>query len=478
MTICAPAGRFTGYPEGDAVFFRGIPYAKAARFQKPQPVVFPDGFDCRSFGPKSIQNPQGMAGPVAGPFSEDCLSLNIVRPLEGDRLPVVIDIHGGAFQTGSGIDCNLFPLVTEEHAKMIVVSINYRLGALGYLYLADRLGAEYADGNLGMYDQLTALQWVHDNIAAFGGDPERITLHGVSAGGKSVGAMMLTPAAKPLFAQAILSSGGIMAVRTPETAKKLTARYLDILGLDKIEEILTVPVQKILDAQLEFAKSAGSTCLFGPVADGRLIPLNWKEDIRSENGWMGNTLIGNNLHEMMFYTFNPNLLSEAPAIADELFGDRAVYARKAFETLAADQDEQGQKDAWVEVFSDFMYRTHGDRLAQILSGRGGNVWTYSFDYPPAHHSQDAATLHHGGSVPGLLPDTPESRADKDRIMHRMRDAFIAFICGGDPNCGSLPAWGPVTPGKYQRMHFDREPVFIAHEAPQSLSDFPDDVIHL
>lgn len=483
MFISAPSGGFTGYEEGTAIYFRGIPYAKAERFRMPVPVAFPRGFDAAAFGAKSIQNPQSMMGPE-GPFSEDCLTLNIVMPAvntTGAPLPVLFDIHGGAFQTGSGRDCGLFTLVTEENAQMIVVSINYRLGALGYLYLKDKLGENYADGNLGMYDQLCALRWVHENIASFGGDPDRITLHGVSAGGKSVGAMMLSPAAKPLFSQAILSSGGIMAVRTPETARILTEKYLDILGLDDIHDILTIPAEKILEAQLEFAKSAGSTCLFGPVADGKFIPLDWKEEIRSESGWMGNTLIGNNLHELMFYKFNENLLTEAPAIAAELFGDRSAYAEKAFADLTGGKelDDNAKKDVWVDIFSDFMYRTHGDKLAQILASRGGNVWTYSFDYPPAHHSQDAVTLHMGGSAGGPIPDpAPDAKEVKDRLMHQMRAAFIAFVCDGDPNTPLLPPWGKTTPGNYERMHLDRECAFVAHDTPQAIIDFPDDVIHL
>ena len=186
MFISAPSGGFTGYEEGTAIYFRGIPYARAERFKMPVPVTFPEGYDAAAFGPKSIQNPQSMMGPVEGPFSEDCLTLNIVMPAvntTGAPLPVLFDIHGGAFQTGSGRDCGLFTLVTEEEAQLIVVSVNYRLGALGYLYLKDKLGEEYADGNLGMYDQLCALRWVHANIASVGGDPDRITLHGVSAGG-------------------------------------------------------------------------------------------------------------------------------------------------------------------------------------------------------------------------------------------------------------------------------------------------------
>lgn len=481
-TISSPSGQFRGKIEANAVFFLGIPYAHAKRFRRPVPAEFSEGIDCFAYGPKSIQNPQDMRGPVEGPFSEDCLSLNIVCPREnrtGKPLPVLFDIHGGAFQTGSGRDCGLFTLVTEEDAQLIVVSINYRLGALGYLYLKDWLADCDADGNLGMYDQLCALQWVVKNIASFGGDPNRITLHGVSAGGKSVGAMMLTPAAKPLFSQAILSSGGIMAVRTPETARILSGRYLNILGLEDVQEIMSCPVDKILAAQLEFAKSAGSTCLFGPVADGELILFEWKDDIRSENGWMGHTLVGNNLHELMFFAFNPHLLEQAPAIATELFGDRGKIAEQTFAELSKDAaDDKAKVDCWVKVFSDYMYRSHGDNLAQILAKRGGKVWTYSFDYPPAHHSQDAVTLHMGGSAESPVPDkAPDAKEAKDRIMKAMRDAFINFVIKGDPNTPLLPEWGCVTPGHYQRMHLDRTCTFDDPEAP-SLGGFPDDVIHL
>ena len=125
-----------------------------------------------------------------------------------------------------------------------------------------------------------------------------------------------------------------------------------------------------------------------------------------------------------------------------------------------------------------MYRSHGDNLAQILAGRGGKVWTYSFDYPPAHHSQDAVTLHMGGSADGPVPDpAPDAKEVKDRIMQAMRSAFADFVTSGNPNTPLLPEWGCVTPGHYERMHFDREFTFDDPKTP-SLGGFPDDVIHL
>ena len=130
-------------------------------------------------------------------------------------MPVVVDIHGGAFQTGSGNDSAVFSLVTEEKAKIVAVSINYRSARWATFSSGDSLGAGFCDGNMGLLDQICALRWVHDNIEAFGGDPGRVTLYGVSAGGKSVGALMLSEQSKHLFSQAILSSGGVQAVRPP-----------------------------------------------------------------------------------------------------------------------------------------------------------------------------------------------------------------------------------------------------------------------
>lgn len=483
MVVTAPAGTFTGYYENDSVWFRGIRYATADRFRPPRPAG-PVDRCCRSFGAKSIQSTRDMMGnPVPGPFSEDCLFLNVVVPAEKPEglMPVVVDIHGGAFQTGSGNESPVFSLVTEEKAKIVAVSINYRLGALGYLYLRDTLGGGFCDGNMGLLDQICALQWVHDNIEAFGGDPDRVTLYGVSAGGKSVGALMLSHRSKHLFSQAILSSGGIQAVRTPETASTLAHRFLGLLQLKDKWEILTVPTSLLLKVQSVFTAGPGSTCLFGPVSDGEVIPVNWREEIRSDGGWLGNTMIGNNLHELMFHKMNENLLHDAPIIASQLLGDNAEYAEKAYRALTEGKlmlDEE-RADAWVKVLSDCMYRTHGDKLAQILASRGGKVYTYSFDFPPAHHAQDSHTLRQGGKAPSF--GGPRPKADRealDRIMHEMRASYIAFIESGDPNNGAIPQWDPVEPGSYGRIHFDRETYFDKPTECPSVFDFPDEAIDL
>ncbi len=483
MVVSAPAGTFTGYYENDSVWFRGIRYATADRFRPPRPAG-PKDKCCRTFGAKSLQPTRdGMGHPVPGPFSEDCLFLNVVVPAEKPEglMPVVVDIHGGAFQTGSGNDSAVFSLVTEEKAKIVAVSINYRLGALGYLFLRDSLGAGFCDGNMGLLDQICALRWVHDNIEAFGGDPGRVTLYGVSAGGKSVGALMLSEQSKPLFSQAILSSGGVQAVRTPETASRLAGRFLTMLQLKDNWEILTIPSSLILKVQSVFTAGPGSTCLFGPVADGEVIPADWRDVIRSDRGWKGNTMIGNNLNELVFLKMGGELLRNAPMIAAQLLGDNGEYAEKAYRALTGGKlmlDEE-REDAWVKVLSDCMYRTHGDRLGQILASRGAEVYTYSFDFPPAHHSQDAMTLHHGSKAPSI--GEPRSAADKhalDRIMHEMRASYIAFIENGDPNHDAIPRWDPVEPGSYGRLHFDRETYFDKPTGCPSVTDFPDESIDL
>ena len=197
-------------------------------------------------------------------------------------MPVVVDIHGGAFQTGSGNDSAVFSLVTEEKAKIVAVSINYRLGALGYLFLRDSLGAGFCDGNMGLLDQICALRWVHDNIGGFRRRPRPVTLYGVSAGGKSVGALMLSEQSKHLFLPGDPLLGRRPGRPDPETASRLAGRFLTMLQLKDNWEILTIPSSLILKVQSVFTAGPGSTCLFGPVADGEVIPADWRDVIRSD----------------------------------------------------------------------------------------------------------------------------------------------------------------------------------------------------
>ena len=176
MKITTRHGQVEGVQEGRLWAFRGIPYAKAERFGKPQPYSWEGVLDCSAFGKKAIQVYDGGAPwqpkQERWEFDEDCLNLNIYTPNVEGKLPVVIYIHGGAFQDGSNQRRSGEGMIRNHN--FLYVSVNYRLGVLGYLYLGRLLGEEYQHtGNLGTLDQLAAVEWIYENIAAFGGDPER-----------------------------------------------------------------------------------------------------------------------------------------------------------------------------------------------------------------------------------------------------------------------------------------------------------------
>lgn len=202
--VHAPAGELRGVATGAVTAFHGIPYGGAGRFTAPRPAPAWKGVrDAGRPGPAAPQPPSRLER-VMGPGrklarDEDCLSLNVWTP-GGTGLPVLVWLHGGGFSSGSGAEAWYDGALLAERGEMVVVTANYRLGALGYLYLSP----EFAPANLGLLDQIAALGWVRDNIAAFGGDPGRVTLAGQSAGALSALAMLGHPPGPGLFQQVIL----------------------------------------------------------------------------------------------------------------------------------------------------------------------------------------------------------------------------------------------------------------------------------
>src|SRR3954469_2574421 len=219
--------------------FRGIPYASPPvgplRFKAPQPATACSGVrDATAFGPVACQlaSPlEGMLAQQQQEMSEDCLTLNVWTPgADNGRRPVMVWIHGGAFVTGSGSTPWYRGDSFARTHDVVLVTINYRLGALGFAHLAEALGDDYAgSGNNGILDQVAALGWVRDNIALFGGDPANVTIFGESAGGMSVGTLLGTPAAGGLFQRAIPQSGARHHTLTPDAAGRVARRVLELL---------------------------------------------------------------------------------------------------------------------------------------------------------------------------------------------------------------------------------------------------------
>jgi para-nitrobenzyl esterase len=278
-------GMVQGVQEGAISSWKGIPYAQpplgARRFRPPQPLqAWRDVLQTTQFGPMAMQPPSMPAELLRRmSMSEDCLTLNIWSPgADEQRRPVLVWIHGGGWLIGSGRLHDGTSLATL--GDVVVVTLNYRLGPFGFLHLAE-LGGEgyFASGNCGILDQVAALQWVQDNIAAFGGDPHRVTVFGESAGAMSIGTLLALPAAHGLFQQAILQSGTVGPIRSCTEATTLARTFLKILDVSPVD---LSPLEQISAERLVEAASAlpgwqgtaraGEMIHFAPVIDGVILP--------------------------------------------------------------------------------------------------------------------------------------------------------------------------------------------------------------
>ena len=290
MTIVrTTAGDIKGYEKDGIHHFKGVPFAAPPvgdlRFAPPQPPAPWEGTrDATEDGPICPQAVLPLEGPLADvisatqPQDEDCLTLTIATPSIDSSLPVMVWIHGGAFTGGSG-STPIYDGSSFARDGIVFVSINYRLHALGFLYLDELFDGAHGTGNLGILDQVRALEWVRDNIAAFGGDPGNVTIFGESAGGMSVGTLMGTPSANGLFQRAIPQSGAGSHNIRPETATRVAMRVLELLDVEPGDwaALRAVPVQRfvevstqlsMLESRVLLGDDLAMTMVLLPVVDG------------------------------------------------------------------------------------------------------------------------------------------------------------------------------------------------------------------
>src|SRR5271163_2393000 len=285
-TVSIHQGKLEGDDQGGLIVFKGIPFAKppvgALRWLPPEkPASWTDVRDARRFGAAAPQNQLMLSALAAmvveGEQSEDCLSLNIWTPaLDGKRRPVMVWIHGGAFSIGAGSQALYDGSVLARRGDVVLVTVNYRLGPLGFLRLADITNGKIpAGGNEGILDQIAALEWVRDNIAEFGGDPGNVTIFGESAGGMSVGTLLAAPAARGLFLKAIPQSGACHTGAPRERANRNAERIMSKLGASGADAIRALTPDQLLKGTL-LADGKTPDPEFGmayqPVIDGAVMP--------------------------------------------------------------------------------------------------------------------------------------------------------------------------------------------------------------
>ncbi|MFI1284215.1 carboxylesterase/lipase family protein [Streptomyces sp. NPDC020858] len=459
-----PAGRLRGGVEGGLAVFKGVPYAAppvgALRWRPAQPHPGWQGTrDAIAFGPSAPQPYREGGDPVLGnhgapPFNEDCLTLNVWTPAaDGAKRPVMVWIHGGGFISGSGSLPNYSGETFARNGDLVVVTVNYRLGPLGYLYF----GEDGAGGNFWLTDQLAALRWVRDNIAAFGGDPDQITLAGQSGGALSVAALAgARPAGRPLFKRAILQSPPL-GLQIPTRAESLqrSATFLGVLGVRNVAEARAVPWPQLIAATFEMFQRTGRwgywSTPFLPVLDEVTLERSPADLLLSGPGADIDVLIGWTREEANFaFALNPTYTASTKeqvlARVRDTFGGRAAEAYTAYE-----EARPGARpvDVLMDLIGDDLFRMPAIALAERRAARGRPVWAYQFDLPtPAHNGQLGAAhclelpfafdnFDKWTQAPFLAGLAPRVR---DGLASTMHASWISFIRTGDPNRGPMPNW--------------------------------------
>jgi para-nitrobenzyl esterase len=473
-------GRVQGFDSGRSLYFGGIPFAAStagqARFRPPGPVEPWDGVRPAVYpGPVVNQNPtrfEPFLGPDPQPQSEDGLNLNVWTPAADDAgRPVYVWIHGGAYISGSGS----FPLYDgasfAENGDIVFVGINYRLGDRGYLQL-QQLDADYAgSGNTALLDQVAALEWVRDNIAAFGGDPDRVTVGGQSAGGGAITGLMMMPASRGLFHRAIIQSISMMSFRDIALAEYTTETFMAAAGTPDIAALQAAPIGTLLAAQRTTLRTRPpwGKALFQPVIDGAVLTRDVLPAARDGDMMDIPVLLGITTDEWKPFQFfmDPDEVprSEDAVIGffDELVGDGADLVAAYRDMLGALAPEQ----LFAAAMSDWRWRRSTLELAAALCGRQ-DVYAYEFGWKSptndgrlgAGHCVDIPFCFHNLTTPStpylIGPDAPASLADA------MHGGWCSFIRGGAPGCAETGDW--------PRYDLDRRATMMFAETSRMVDD--------
>jgi para-nitrobenzyl esterase len=475
-------GRVRGERRGAHLAFRGLPFAKppvfALRFAAPEPPEpWADVRPAIEFGPSAPQGLPAAPGMLAeGPQSEDCLYLNVYTPaLDGARRPVMFWIHGGAFVVGSGSQPLYDGGRMAERGDVVVVTINYRLGALGYLYLGQH--GDWGAPNAAQLDQVAALRWVRDNIAEFGGDPNNVTIFGESAGSMAVCTLLAMPAARGLFHRAIAQSGASLRLLRPDNAARITEALLKELGIPapSSQRLRDVPLERILQAQLAAGRDPLTMRGFSPVCDGVTVPRQPDELFASGEGADVPLLIGTNRDEMNL--FNAPLLRDVDKPLDDasaiavLQGSLPRRARERAPSLLSTYEQSraarnlphGNRALLGAIQGDMRFRIPAIRFAEAYRARNERVFMYLFTYAsPA--MRGALGACHGLEIPFVFGTIDKPLQDRfagkgpvvQALSEQMMDAWISFARNDAPGHPRLGDWPPYEPERRATMVVDKQ----------------------
>ncbi|MDJ0393906.1 carboxylesterase/lipase family protein [Rhodococcus sp. G-MC3] len=470
-------GVLEGKAVGDLITWRGIPYAAppvgSLRLRAPQPVEPWKGVrDATEWGNASVQHKRGtmLSFRKYQPASEDCLTLNVLAPAAPSATPrpVMVFIHGGAYTIGTSATPlygggSLVRRSLQDSDGIIYVSVNYRLGALGYLDLTQfSTPARQFDSNLGLRDQVAALEWVQLNIARFGGDANNVTIFGESAGANAVTTLLATPAAEGLFQQAISESSAPGLVATHEHATQWARQFVGFLcdGGNAAHALDNADVEQLGRAGTKLAftvlKETPGLHPFGPVVDGDFLPQNPLDAYQDGSAHAVPLIIGTNSREGTLF---PKLLDALPTNPERLDKMFALTDPSAKDVVTEAYPGYPDEASAIDIGGDFTFWKPSLEVAESHSRRAP-TYSYRYDFAPrvmkwlgldaTHGFELFAVFGINETTFGKLMTIPGGRQAFTDVTENVQSQWLQFARTGAP----LPNWPKYDEDARQTMIFD------------------------